>query len=536
MTTLFGIAASHADAASVTGADLGSGLVAVSITPPASMVAGHLVIVDVIERATTLQANSLAVANDGGQEWTSEVQDTGGGSSVSQRHWCRFNGTWNANPTFYFDADKTTAACSVVMTVFAPTAAGSTWAIDAVQAKGNIASGATHTVPSITTANNGAVAVSLAYSTDNNNSSLTTPGNWTSALVGIDNIGGTGLCINVHYDVTAVAGATGTYVLTLGANGPDGGRYVNQSWIDTASTPVIDDVAVGENLYHGQVVVVDGSGFGASQGASTIKVKMADGSPSVTQTATAWSDTQITFTLNSTALPFGSVNVEVVNGATVTMAKTLVSASGYANGTANVTWPTGAGSIFDGASAAVVDGDLYEYETLTDQGAAVEVFPDGTFVISSATGVHKFSARAYDQTDETWGAFIESTITGAESTYDTVYGKAVSGSGVLQTIVLADGVAVPGSATLKSGVALSVIGYTYVCPWPATMAVGYVGGVAIRFDGALIVADEATIATKYYANGIPVSYRGEVSVSLSAPTGIKNGIGRVGDAICVSDF
>lgn len=118
----------------------------------------------------------------------------------------------------------------------------------------------------------------------------------------------------------------------------------------------------------------------------------------------------------------------------------------------------------------------------------------------------------------------------------TVYGRVVSAEGVLQTTVLADDVEVPVDAVLKNGVATNSLGYTYVCPWPATMAVGYVGGVAIRFDGALIVADESTITTKYYANGIPVSYRGEVSVSLSAPTGIKNGIGRVGDAICVSDF
>jgi hypothetical protein len=117
-----------------------------------------------------------------------------------------------------------------------------------------------------------------------------------------------------------------------------------------------------------------------------------------------------------------------------------------------------------------------------------------------------------------------------------VYGRAVSDTGVVQTIALLDAEDVPGTASLKNGIAADSAGYTYVCPWPSILAVGYLGGVAIRQDGCLIVAEEATISPKYYANGVPVSYRGEVSVSLSAPTSIKGGVGRVGDAICVSDF
>lgn len=178
-------------------------------------------------------------------------------------------------------------------------------------------------------------------------------------------------------------------------------------YLRTSSAAVsITDVSTGRDLYDGMVVSITGANFGSTQGASTVVVRTADGSPTVTQTVTSWSDTEIVFNLSSTALPFGSVDVRVtVSGVTATAAATLVSAPGYANGVANVPWTGGTYSVFDSASPAVVDGDLYEYQTTTNQGTAVEVFADGTFVIDAETMLHEIYVRAYDQTDETWSAW-----------------------------------------------------------------------------------------------------------------------------------
>lgn len=169
------------------------------------------------------------------------------------------------------------------------------------------------------------------------------------------------------------------------------------------STLTLTSVADGQALYDGMSVQLEGTAFGATQGASTVKVKTADGSPTVTQTPTTWANDIIIFTLESSALPFGNVTVEVtVGAASVSQTAVLVSASGYANSVVNVPWADGTYSIFSGASPAIVDGDLYEYETVSSRSATVEVFSDGTFVINSSFGSHNFDVRVFDQTDETW--------------------------------------------------------------------------------------------------------------------------------------
>lgn len=307
--------------------------------------------------------------------------------------------------------------------------------------------------------------------------------------------------------------------------------------------PDITDVDTDEDVTHGEALTITGTGLGAAQATYNSVVKIISGTVEVTQTCSGWSDTGFTIAAaDTTGLPFGAITgLRITNdNGTDTLALTHSVPSGYAYGTANVPWPDGAYSVFEDAAPAVADGDQYEYETTTSLDASVQVFEDGTFLINADSGVHAFSVRVFDQTDETWSDWVEFTASGtyapADEEYSTIYGRAVTSTGVLQTIALADDVLVPTESVFKNGIALSSSGYAYVCPWPATMAVGYVGGVAVRYDGALIVAEQASITTKYYANGIPVSYRGEVSVSLSAPTSIQGGIGRVGDALCVSDL
>lgn len=170
-------------------------------------------------------------------------------------------------------------------------------------------------------------------------------------------------------------------------------------------TNVNGDNLVSEN----EVVVVNGFGFGSSQGASTVKLK--SGSLSVTQTITTWADTSLSFTVDSDILPFGSVNLEViVSGNTVNFSVTHEPPSPYGWGTVDVPWTAGWYSLWDGASPAIVDGDQYQYELYTDNTALVEVLPDGTVVIDSAILTHQFDYRVFDLTDQTWSSWATATL------------------------------------------------------------------------------------------------------------------------------
>lgn len=96
----------------------------VAITPPASMQAGDLVIVFCQRRAV---GTVFALDASGGQTWHTTALFTTSGIAV-QVFWCRFNGTWAADPSI--DCGETLPA-TLVMHVFRPTSALSYWALEA---------------------------------------------------------------------------------------------------------------------------------------------------------------------------------------------------------------------------------------------------------------------------------------------------------------------------------------------------------------------------------------------------------------------
>ena len=115
-----------------------------------------------------------------------------------------------------------------------------------------------------------------------------------------------------------------------------------------------------------------------------------------------------------------------------------------------------------------------------------------------------------------------------------VAGTAVASDGMMSTIYLADGVAVPGGASFIGGIAHSAEGYRYICPWPSAALVGYSGGRAIREDGAQVVSVSFTAEGAY--SGFTLSYRGELLISLSTEGKFKDGLGiRSTGALPVSD-
>jgi hypothetical protein len=91
----------------------------VAVTPPASMVAGQLVVVFNQYRAN---GATLAVSETGGQAWTTGTA-RGANSQTTNLFWCIYNGNWDADPSF---SNPGAAVVSVVMHVFSPTS-GYAW-------------------------------------------------------------------------------------------------------------------------------------------------------------------------------------------------------------------------------------------------------------------------------------------------------------------------------------------------------------------------------------------------------------------------
>lgn len=97
------------------------------ITPPASMVAGDLVVVHFASRS----AGTLSITVTGGQTWNTLSGYTGGSvPSPMNIYWCRYNGTWAANPSW---SSTTSNNTSGVMHVFRPDNGSKLWDIDVAQ-------------------------------------------------------------------------------------------------------------------------------------------------------------------------------------------------------------------------------------------------------------------------------------------------------------------------------------------------------------------------------------------------------------------
>jgi trimeric autotransporter adhesin len=95
-----------------------------TVAPPAGMAAGDLVVIYAHYRSSAGSA-SLSMFNQGGQTWFNETTDKGN-TQTFDVFWCRFNGTWAANPSV---SSSGSLALTAVMYVFRPTVATRFWGI-----------------------------------------------------------------------------------------------------------------------------------------------------------------------------------------------------------------------------------------------------------------------------------------------------------------------------------------------------------------------------------------------------------------------
>lgn len=213
--TFFGQATSPAD-------NSASATSPVSVTPPASMVAGDLVVFMGLTRTTSA---TVAISDAGGQSWTSETA-SGTTDQTIRIFWCRYNGTWSADPSISFSSALCT---SVGMMVFRPTAGTMLWAVD--QAIVNTPYSApstpfTVTVTGVTNGQNNNVTAAFVASTDDNAYNALTGTGWNAGYSGNiyrRNTSGSDHCHVALYKISASSGATGNVSVNQSSVGGDAG-------------------------------------------------------------------------------------------------------------------------------------------------------------------------------------------------------------------------------------------------------------------------------------------------------------------------
>jgi len=187
------------------------------VIPPLNMQVGDLVLMIAQSRDSTA---ALAISNNGGQSWTSETQQNQTNCRI-RLFWCRFNGTWSANPSVSFG---NTNNHIVVMHVFRPSNTSSVWAEDVAQVSANYAApGGAHTVtiPGITTITDGALVFAAWASSDNNTWGSLTAGWSTPGSAYYRNASNAS---QTHaYKVMATAGASGNVSQNQATLGGDAG-------------------------------------------------------------------------------------------------------------------------------------------------------------------------------------------------------------------------------------------------------------------------------------------------------------------------
>lgn len=187
-----------------------------AVTPPTGMLLGDLVLVAQQERDAT---TTLTVSNNGGQSWTSETA-IGTTNQTARLHWCVFDGTWDANPSFDFAGG--TAVNTVVMHVFRPPSTGYTWSVNQAQVELDDVSSPFTITGQTTTGTDPTVTFAGWFTADDNTWGTLSGTGWeVTGTAQYRNTSGTDQSCTFAHKIQTAAGATGNVAksqLTLGDN------------------------------------------------------------------------------------------------------------------------------------------------------------------------------------------------------------------------------------------------------------------------------------------------------------------------------
>lgn len=141
----------------------------VAVTPPASMLAGDLVFMVAMVSATD---RTIDISNNGGQSWSEQF----GENNVFKMFWCRFDGTWDANPSVAISGAA--QAKQAVMHVFRPTVGTNVWDVD--QGPNLLTTTTNNSITGVTTAQKSSVAIGIWSFGGNTTYPTITGTGWTS--------------------------------------------------------------------------------------------------------------------------------------------------------------------------------------------------------------------------------------------------------------------------------------------------------------------------------------------------------------------
>jgi hypothetical protein len=221
-----------------------------AVTPPGSMTAGMLVWMTATNHASS---GTVAISEAGGQTWTSLTQRNATRCRM-RNFWCIFNGTWSANPSV--DCGGTTNNIVRLLAFQGDYGTQTGWAVDASESSATYTAPTTPftvTIPSITTATDGALVIATWTSVDDNSwSSLSGSTHTYTALTPaqVRNTSGTYDGSQSHaWMIDSTAGATGTISQNQSLGG-DAGAYCHIAFVQS-NTPI--EMVPDATGYHSQL-------------------------------------------------------------------------------------------------------------------------------------------------------------------------------------------------------------------------------------------------------------------------------------------
>ena len=202
------------------------------VTPPTSMLAGDLVILFAVARSDT---GTIAISQAGGQTWTTKTQSnqTDNRSNIL---WCRFNGTWSANPSVTMGS---TTNNIVTMHVFRGDSTATEWEADVAMSGAAYSAATTVTIPAITTKHNNAL-VFAGWTASNDTTWGTLTAGWSASTdPQYRNTSQQDSVESIAYKVQATAGTTGNVTQIQSAS------TAGTIWIGSFYQKLIPSVVAG---------------------------------------------------------------------------------------------------------------------------------------------------------------------------------------------------------------------------------------------------------------------------------------------------
>lgn len=232
--TFFGVATNPTDNGTLAEPQTGA-----TLTPPASMLAGDLVIIRLYNENGSA-GDGLQLNNDGGQTWTSDTTDGsysyGGAAAGHRLYWCTFNGTWSANPTFDLPSKGGTRGGGAQMLVFRPDNTSKQWFLDTSPVWTPFIAPSTPFTVTVTAgytpSNNDTVTLAGWCSDDDNTWGTLTGSNWSNTGLGAQyrNLGGSDLSTTYAYTLQGTAASLPDVSQNQATLGGDAGATFIITW------------------------------------------------------------------------------------------------------------------------------------------------------------------------------------------------------------------------------------------------------------------------------------------------------------------